>query len=87
MAAPVGGLCLDLSLMKRIKAVHAEDMTAVVEAGVTRKALNQHLHDSGLWFTVCPFVDSIVVQPYPCRFVHLRALVAWSNLCTLAHIR
>jgi len=38
--APLGGICLDLSQMKRVIAVHAEDLDCVIEPGITRKELN-----------------------------------------------
>ena len=56
--APHGGLTVDLSRMDRILAIHAEDLDATVEAGVTRLALNRRLADHGLFFPVDPGADA-----------------------------
>ena len=54
LLAVQGGVSIDLSRMNRIVAVHAEDLTVTVEAGVTREQLNREIKDSGLFFPIDP---------------------------------
>lgn len=52
--APIGGLSLDFSNMNRVLDVNDRDLDCRVEAGISRKALNDHLRDQGLFFPIDP---------------------------------
>jgi len=53
-----GGISLDLTRMNRIVAVRPGDLSATVQAGVTRSQLEAAAGPHGLWFPVDPGADA-----------------------------
>jgi D-lactate dehydrogenase (cytochrome) len=58
LLAVQGGISVDLGRMNRVLAVNADDLTVTVQAGVTRKQLNEEIKSTGLFFPIDPGADA-----------------------------
>ncbi|OED34394.1 lactate dehydrogenase [Chromatiales bacterium (ex Bugula neritina AB1)] len=58
--APEGGVSIDMSQMNEVVEIHPEDLTVTVQPGITRKALNSYLRDTGLFFPIDPGADASI---------------------------
>ncbi|MBS0242783.1 MAG: FAD-binding protein [Proteobacteria bacterium] len=59
--APEGGISLDFSRMDEVLHVNEQDLDCVVQAGVSRKKLNDYLRDMGLFFPVDPGAEEATI--------------------------
>jgi D-lactate dehydrogenase (cytochrome) len=60
LLAVQGGISIDLGRMNKVLTVNAEDLTVTVQAGVTRKQLNEEIKSTGLFFPIDPGADATI---------------------------
>ena len=58
LLAVQGGISIDVSRMNRVLHINAEDLTVTVQAGVTRKQVNEAVKSTGLFFPIDPGADA-----------------------------
>ena len=58
LLAVQGGISIDLGRMNQVLTVHPQDLTVTVQAGVTRKQLNDEIKSTGLFFPIDPGADA-----------------------------
>ncbi len=58
IAAIHGGISIDVSQMNEVLEVNAADLDCLVQAGVTRKQLNDYIRHDGLMFPIDPGADA-----------------------------
>ena len=60
LLAVQGGISIDVGRMNRVLSINADDLTVTVQPGITRKALNDAIKDSGLFFPIDPGADASI---------------------------
>ena len=60
LLAVEGGISIDVGRMNNILSVNPEDLTVTVQAGVCRKALNEEIKSTGLFFPIDPGADATI---------------------------
>jgi D-lactate dehydrogenase (cytochrome) len=60
LLAVQGGISIDVGRMNKVLSVNPEDLTVTVQAGVTRKQLNEELRSTGLFFPIDPGADASI---------------------------
>jgi len=60
LLAVQGGISIDMGRMNQVLSINAEDLTVTVQAGVTRKQLNEEIKSTGLFFPIDPGADATI---------------------------
>ena len=60
LLAVQGGISVDLGRMNQALSVNAEDLTVTVQAGMTRKQVNEAVKGAGLFFPIDPGADATI---------------------------
>jgi D-lactate dehydrogenase (cytochrome) len=60
LLAVQGGISIDVSRMNKVLSIDADDLTVTVQPGVTRKALNEAVKSTGLFFPIDPGADATI---------------------------
>ncbi len=60
LLAVEGGISIDVGRMNKILSINPEDLTVTVQAGVCRKALNEEIKSTGLFFPIDPGADATI---------------------------
>ena len=60
LLAVQGGISIDVNRMHQVLRIDADDLTVTVQPGITRKALNEAIKDTGLFFPIDPGADASI---------------------------
>jgi len=60
LLAVQGGISIDMGRMNKVLSINPEDLTVTVQAGVTRKQLNEEIKSTGLFFPIDPGADATI---------------------------